>query len=164
MTHGIEIRAARMADLPLADKGLRALAAHLGDGYAVDAQALAEAAFGPAPSIRLQLALGADGDCLGVVQGSPVFSTMQGGLGLFVSDLWVSEAARGAGLGRRLLAAVCRDAAAHWGRPNFVRLMVHRGNLGGAHFYERLGFRRMEGLDLIALDAFALERLGDAMP
>lgn len=159
MTRAIEIRAAGPDDLPLIDSALRALAAHLGDPYAVDLQALSDAAFGPTPAIRLQLAPGAEGACLGIVQASPVFSTMQGGLGLFVSDLWVAEAARGAGLGRRLLAAACRDAADHWGRTRFLRLLVHEGNKSGVRFYGRLGFRRMEGLDLLALDGAAVEQL-----
>ncbi|MBY6199749.1 GNAT family N-acetyltransferase [Maritalea mobilis] len=161
MPHPITIRTAQKDDLSFLDGALRSLARDLGDPYPTDIETLAQAAFGPTPAVRAQLALSNDGSCVGVALASPLFSTMKGGVGVFVSDLWVSSDARGAGLGPRLLAAALRDAAKAWGRPLFLRLMVHDDNADARRFYERMGFRTFRGMDLLTLDGDALTTLED---
>jgi ribosomal protein S18 acetylase RimI-like enzyme len=68
-----------------------------------------------------------------------VFSTVRGGAGLYVSDLWVAPEARSAGLGHRLLKAAEARAAEAWG-AGFLRLTVYDDNPRARAFYDRLGF------------------------
>ena len=73
-------------------------------------------------------------------------------MGLLVSDLWVAEAVRGRGSGRRLIAAAARDGAARWGAA-WLRLNVYHSNAGARRFYERLGFAQVAISELaMALD------------
>jgi len=55
-----------------------------------------------------------------------------------VFSVWVEEAARGSGVGRRLVEAVA-DWARTWGARRLV-LWVFRSNRGAIDFYLRLGF------------------------
>jgi len=87
------------------------------------------------------------------------YSTFEGRSGIYLEDLYVAAAARGLGVGRRLMAKLaalalergCRRldlAALHW---NPARM-----------FYERLGFRRMEDWLPYRADGDALRRLAEA--
>lgn len=125
--------------LPLLEAGLKALAADLGDPYALDAEGLRRALFGPHPSSHGLLARGADHALWGVALYSPVLSTATGGAGVYVSDLWVAEAARGRGLGASLLSQVGARAAAMW-EAKFIKLMSYAGNSRARAFYARMGF------------------------
>lgn len=159
MSTATEIRRATDADLGHLDAALRALAGQLGDPYRVSAADIGCAAFGNAPSILATIALDAETACLGILVASPLFSTIQGGGGLFVNDLWVAPPARGQGIARALLATACREAGALWGDVRFLRLMAHDHNAAGRAFYGRMGFRRMEGMGLLTLDGVAFDRL-----
>ncbi|MGH6959024.1 MAG: GNAT family N-acetyltransferase, partial [Dongiaceae bacterium] len=68
------------------------------------------------------------------------YSTWEDRAGLYVEDLYVSEWARGAGLGRRLLAEIAALAAARGFRR--VDLWVLHWNPARA-FYERIGFAEL---------------------
>ena len=72
-------------------------------------------AFGPAPVLYALLAVTTDGDIIGVAAYSPFFSTVNGAVGVYVSDLWVAEEIRGKQLGRLLLAAVRKAGLEAWG-------------------------------------------------
>ncbi|AHM03668.1 acetyltransferase, GNAT family [Roseibacterium elongatum DSM 19469] len=161
MPDPITIRTAQKDDLSHLDGALRTLAEDLGDPYPTDIATLERAAFGACPSIRAQLALAVAGPCVGIALASPLFSTMKGGTGVFVSDLWVSSGARGRGLGPRLLSAALRDATRSWGRPLFLRLMVHDSNADARRFYGRMGFDAFRGMDLVTLEGEALTNLED---
>ena len=76
---------------------------------------------------------------VGAALYSPSFSTAKGGAVTYVSDLWVAESERGSGLGRRLLAAVARDAAECWGAER-MKLNVYHATPRPRAFYARLGF------------------------
>ncbi len=56
-----------------------------------------------------------------------------------MQDLFVSEAARGLGLGRRLLAEAAALSSARGG--SYLRLAVDSGNVTAQAFYERVGLR-----------------------
>ncbi|SMX48558.1 GNAT family N-acetyltransferase [Maliponia aquimaris] len=141
------------ATLPLLEQGLRALADDLGDAYALTSGALRAGLFGPRPACRGLVA--ADGDAVGgVVLFSPLMSTSLGGPGAYVSDLWVSAARRGTGLGRALLAEVARHGGAR-----FLRVAVYDDSPGAARFYARLGFAPKPGEGMLFMTGTALDAL-----
>jgi ribosomal protein S18 acetylase RimI-like enzyme len=132
--------------------GLAHLSAELGEPHRMDAAHLAAAMRRPEPAFRALIA-----GTRGLVLYSPVFSTVTGGAGAYVSDLWVAPEARGGGLGRRLLAAAARDAAARWGAIHLT-LAVYDDSAQARGFYARLGFAPIPG-QRFALDPAATERL-----
>lgn len=134
--------------VPQLHHALTRLSADLGDTHVASLAALTEAA----GTWRALLAL--DGETpVGALFAAPLFSTTRGGLGLYVSDLWVDGALRGRGLGPRLLAA----ALAEWD-PVFVKLSVYAQNAAGQAFYTRSGFAPQDETNMI-LHGAALERL-----
>jgi len=132
------IRDAGAADIPLLETGLRALAQDLGDPYLAPMPALAAACHGP-QSFARALVVECSSKLVAVTLFIPTFSTIGGGAGTIVTDLWVDKAHRGEGLGRRLLAAVAERAKAAWG-ASFLKLSVYDNNPRAAVFYSRLGF------------------------
>lgn len=131
---------------------LTRLSDDLGDTHMASLSELEAAGFGVASSWQAMLAL-RTGVPVGALLASPVFSTTRGGLGLFVSDLWVDGEMRGQGLGQRLLGCALRE----WS-PVFVRLAVYDGNAGAQAFYTRAGFVPQDETNLI-LHGAALDRL-----
>jgi len=125
-------------DMVRLDRALRALSGDLGDDHASTAAALAAAIEGPHPAAWALLAQKGDAT-LGAALFSPVFSTVEGAAGVYVSDLWVSQSARGRGLGRRLLAETVARAARLW-RAEWISLAVYADSAASRRFYERLGF------------------------
>ena len=107
---------------------------------------------------RAQIAVSA-GQPVGAAVYSPIYSTTRARPGVYVSDLWVAAAARGGGLGAKLLAAVRDDARARWG-AGFVRLVVYADNPRALGFYTRLGFALRSDEAGMLLEGAALERLG----
>jgi GNAT superfamily N-acetyltransferase len=99
-------------------------------------------------------------------QGTPLgfalffanFSTWEGRPGIHLEDLFVVDAARGTGLGRRLVASVAAIAVAR-GAPR-LDLAVLRWNPARA-LYERLGFAEMEEWRPYRLEGAALARLAE---
>jgi GNAT superfamily N-acetyltransferase len=84
------------------------------------------------------------------------YSTWEGRAGLYVEDLYVSEWARGTGVGRRLLAEVAALARArHCPR---LDLSVLHWNPARA-FYDRIGFTEMVEWRRYRLTGNALEQL-----
>lgn len=153
------IRRAQPDDLPLVMAGLRGLAADLGDPFRASESLIETALFGPMPIVRAQLAL-AGAQLRGLAYYSPMFSTMLGMAGCYVSDLWTAPDARGTGLGARLLGAVARDVRADW-QAGFIKLAAYRDNAPALAFYERLGFERMEGEMALRIAGPALATLED---
>ena len=152
------IRRATGADAAEVLAGLQALAAAMGDPFrASQSQVAAGLASG---AIRAELAGSAPGQGLGegVALWSPFLSTTRGAMGAYVSDLWVAEAARGQGLGPRLLASVRDRAAAEFG-ATFLRLAVYADNPGALRLYQRLGFQPKADEIWLALEGPALEAL-----
>lgn len=96
---------------------------------------LLEYGFGPDPHFEALIAE-ADGAYAGMSLFFRSFSTWLGRPGVYVQDLYVEEAFRGLGVGRKLLrrvAAIVRDRGGV-----YMRLSVDTGNLVAQDFYTRL--------------------------
>ncbi len=150
-------RVACPADLERLEGALAALSADLGDPHAAGRDSLARALFGPNPAAHGLLAQAGD-DTRGAALFSPVYSTVKGMAGVYVSDLWVAPAARGQGLGRRLLAAVADEAGALWG-AGWLKLAVYDHSTAAQAFYRRLGFAPAQGQQELRLEAAGIAAL-----
>lgn len=128
------------AAVPVLQSALERLSLDLGDTHRIDIGTLEKALFGDCPSCHGVLATGPGDALLGAALFSPVMSTTAGGAGAYVSDLWVSEPARGRSLGRKLLAHVARRSSDLW-QARFIRLVSYAPNTQARVFYERLGFK-----------------------
>ncbi|MGP9790543.1 GNAT family N-acetyltransferase [Roseinatronobacter sp. NSM] len=136
-------------DLARLETALRTLSADIGECYATDSATLARGLLGAQPAAHGLLALQGD-QTLGAALYSPVFSTVRGGAGAYVSDLWVSAQARGQGLGARLLAQVARAGAAQW-QATWLKLAVYDHSHSAQAFYQRLGFAPTQGMQEMRL-------------
>jgi ribosomal protein S18 acetylase RimI-like enzyme len=153
----VEIHTVTPETLPAFHAGLRHLSYHLGDAHHAGADALTAALFGPHP---FALGLMAS-DGTGALLAMPVFSTIHGGPGLYVSDLWVAEAARGSGMGRRLLSAALNQTL--WGAPRFLKLTVYEDNPSARAVYDRLGFQSQDADTAMLLEGARLTSLKDTV-
>ncbi|SNR43392.1 GNAT family N-acetyltransferase [Puniceibacterium sediminis] len=154
---GIVIAPVGTADIPLLDAALRQLATDLNDRYTADQATLAAAVCGPGADCLALLAT-RNGSPMGAVLAAPVFSTMRGGAGLYVSDLWVTESVRGKGLARRLLASALQHGTQR-NAGHFLKLTVYRDNPGARAAYDRLGFTGQPDETNMTLTGPALENL-----
>ncbi len=155
-----KIRPATIEDAEALDAALRDLSTHMGDAHAASIDDLKHAGFGGHPSFHALVAERA-GILSGVVVYSPMFSTVRGSSGLYVSDLWVSDVARGCGLGRRLLATAFDDASKRWGAA-FIKLAVYHDNTDARAFYSRLGFTENVEEHYLVLSGHQLTTLSGA--
>lgn len=78
------------------------------------------------------------------------YSSWLGRPGIYVQDLFVDEAARGSGLGRRLLQHTAAIGSARG--ANHLRLSVDHINTPAQLFYESLGFRRRDDEHILQAD------------
>ena len=155
----IKIRLAERADAPRLNVALQQLSETMGDTHRAGDLAVAEAGFGDTPAFYAVLAELGD-TVVGVAVYSPLFSTVRGKAGAYVSDLWVDEPARGQRLGIRLLAAVRDTANAQWG-AGFLRLVVYDDNPRAISFYAGLGFRPSSGETSMTLEDATLTAMGE---
>lgn len=106
---------------------------------------------------------------LAELNGTPVgfalffhnYSTWEGRAGLYVEDLFVTEEARGHGLGRALMAAltaVARDR----GCPRLDLWVLHWNPT--REFYHRIGMRHMADWLPYRMEADAIAALADTAP
>jgi ribosomal protein S18 acetylase RimI-like enzyme len=75
---------------------------------------------------------------LGVCLWCMTFSSWRGAKGIYISDLYVLEHARGRKVGEKLLRGVMADAAKQG--ACFIKMEVDSTNTGAHRFYGRLGF------------------------
>ena len=99
-----------------------------------------------------------DAHVLGAALFSPVFSTVRGGAGAYVSDLWVAPEARGQALGTALLAAVAGLSRSDW-NASFIKLVSYSDNNEALRFYARLGFASLRGETGLTLSGAPLAAL-----
>ena len=160
----ISIVFATPADAPRVAELIGAMDAHYRPGQTLppagDYRAMVAATLGEREGTRFVLASGADGAPLGLA----CIAVIRPGRDLkglvYLKDLFVVEAARGRGLGRRLMAFIARFAADNGiGRIDFT---TDRGNEGAQRLYAALGAQAVEkiyytlpGVRLAALAAEA---------
>jgi GNAT superfamily N-acetyltransferase len=157
----LTIRPATAADLPLIAALIRELADYerLAHEVRFDETVLGERLFGARPYAEVVI-----GEVDGIAQGFALFfhnfSTFEGRPGIYLEDLFVRPAARGAGLGKALLAhlaglCVTRDCA----RLEWSVLDWNEPSIG---FYKKLGARMMDEWTVMRVDGDALAALGGA--
>lgn len=154
----ITIRPATPADVPLIADLIRALAEYekLAHEVRFDEAVLGAKLFGPRPYAEVVI-----GEVDGVAQGFALFfhnfSTFEGKPGIYLEDLFVQPPARGAGLGKALLAHLAalvleRDCA----RLEWSVLDWNEPAIG---FYKALGARLMDEWTVMRVDGDALRQL-----
>lgn len=136
----LRIRPAQREDAPALLSMMQALAAHEGSGGAlrIDLPTLQRDGSGPSPRFHALLAEVA-GIPVGYVSYTIHYSIWAGSTVIAVDDLYVAEAHRSCGAGRRLMEAV-RAICIRDGH-GFVRWTVELDNPRAIAFYERLGAR-----------------------
>jgi GNAT superfamily N-acetyltransferase len=158
-----DIRPAASADVPLLLKLIGELADYerLRDEVVVDAALLERHLFGPRPAAEAVLAEAAD-EAAGYALFFPTFSTFLGRPGIWLEDLFVRPARRGAGIGQALLAHVAQLTVARGcGRLEWSALDWNEPALA---FYRGLGARRLNEWQLHRLDGAALAAFAGDRP
>lgn len=150
------IRPTVLADAPVLQTLLEEHVAHHGERLERGVEALQCYGFGPLRLFRTLIAE-RKGTPLGFALFYPDFSTLRGRPGVLLQDIYVREAARGSGLGRKLLACVMREAQ-DWDAA-FLSLMVDRNNAAAQGFYARLGFAPRGDYDMLILEGEGLATL-----
>ncbi|MEY4269510.1 MAG: hypothetical protein RLZZ58_726 [Pseudomonadota bacterium] len=154
----VSIRPATRADLPLIAALIRELADYeqLAHEVRFDAAVLGDRLFGARPYAEVVI-----GEVDGAAQGFALFfhnfSTFEGRPGVYLEDLFVRPEARGAGLGKALLAhlaglCVARDCAR-------LEWSVLDWNAPAIGFYQSLGARMMDEWTVMRVDGGALAAL-----
>jgi GNAT superfamily N-acetyltransferase len=138
----ISIRFATEADCGLILEFIRELALYekAPDAVVATEAQLRQHGFGAHPRFEALIAE-LDGAPVGMALFHPRFSTWTGTPTVFLEDIFVREAARGHGVGRRLMARLATVALERgWGRIDFHVLDWNpaRG------FYQKLGFDHLE--------------------
>ena len=156
----LSIRSATPADLPLIAELISALAAYerLADQVRFDEAALGDKLFGPRPYAEVLIGE-AERKPMGFALFFHNFSTFEGRPGIYLEDLFVRPEARGAGLGKALLAELARIAVAR----DCARLewAVLDWNEPAIEFYGSLGARPMDEWTVMRVDGPALAALAD---
>ena len=157
MSATVTIRFAGPDDAGLVLRLIRELAAYeRAPGAVVATEAdLLRHGLGPDPQFEALLAF-LDGEPAGMALFHSRFSTWLGRPGIYLEDLYVVEAARGQGIGRRLMARLAAVAVERgWGRIDFQVLDWNPAR----NFYHRLGMEHLGGWLRYGADEAALFRL-----
>ena len=157
MTGTVAIRFAGPDDAALVLRLIRELATYERAPEAVVATEadLLRHGFGPDPQFEALLAF-VDREPAGMAVFHSRFSTWLGRPGIYLEDLYVVEAARGHGIGRRLMARLAAVAIERgWGRVDFHVLDWNPAR----EFYHRLGIAHLGEWLRYGADAAALQRL-----
>lgn len=155
---GFTIRAAVPGDEPVLLALVQALADYERESDAVKANVadFTAALFGPQAVAEAVLAE-ADGAVVGLALFFRNFSTWTGKTGIYLEDLFVVPAARGAGVGRALLAHLAALAVAR-GYARF-EWSVLDWNTPAIGFYTALGAKPMDEWTVMRVEGDALTRL-----
>jgi GNAT superfamily N-acetyltransferase len=153
------VRRARESDVDSVVELVHDLAAHEGAPQEchLTADQLRAALFGPSPALFCHVAEMA-GEVAGIALWFLNFSTWRGTHGIYLEDLFVRQAARGAGLGTALLAALAEECVRH----GHTRLewVVLNSLTETAAFYKSLGAVPMDDWTTFRLTDEPLRALG----
>jgi GNAT superfamily N-acetyltransferase len=155
----ITVRSATADDVPLLLRLIRELAAFekAPDSVVATEADLLRHGFGAERSFEAILAF-LDGEPAGCALFHTRFSTWLGRPGLYLEDLYVTEPARGHGVGRRLMARLAAIAIERgWGRIDFHVLDWNPAR----EFYHRLGMHHHAEWLRYGGDETALKRLAE---
>jgi GNAT superfamily N-acetyltransferase len=154
---GTIVRAASVEDAATLLRLFAALAEyeHLQDELEADETRLREALFGDQPAAAALIAERA-GEPVGYALFFATFSSFRASRGIWLEDLFVLPAYRGAGVGRALLAAVAARVPEARGRLEWCALNWNELALG---FYRGIGARPMDEWMTLRLDDEALARI-----
>ena len=151
----ITYRSAVAADVPVLHAMLQCLSDHDGGDYTVGSQqSLLQHGFGPRALFHAALAE-RGGTTVGMVIFYPDFSTHRGQPGVYVQDIYVDDATRGAGVGRGLLGFMLHMQ--DW-EAQYITLGVSPQNAVANRFYDRLGFSG-RGYQMMLVAGPAFDRL-----
>ena len=144
MNSPVSVREAAIEDVPAILGLIRELAAfeNLSDAVQADEATLREHGFGPDPRFKVLLAE-ADGVAIGFLSYMIRYSIWGGSEFINLDDLFVSERARGSGVGRLLMRRMA-EIALEKAMP--VRWELLPGNARAKTFYEALGAKISEKL------------------
>ncbi len=139
----IEIRPAAASDAEAIHRMILALADGMGmaDQIRSSPEDFRRHGFGDQPVFEALIAE-RDGVAMGLCLYFSSFSSWAGKRGVYVQDIYVDQAARGTGLGRRLLAETARRAVAQG--AVFMRLAVDKDNRLAREFYAKAGMIHAE--------------------
>lgn len=164
MSGTFRIRAATQGDMPAIHRLVHALAVYekLADRMTAGETELREALFGERPRIEAALAETADGRAVGIAVFYENFATFTCTPGFYLEDLYVEEAARGAGIGRALIAwGAARALERGCARYQWV---VLDWNSPARDFYRSLGAEETPEWIGVRVSGEALDRLARAKP
>ena len=135
---GLCLRFAKRDDAPLIHRMVAELAAFLGDSdmHVASAADYAEHGFGETAKFECVIA-DYQSQPVGMCLFFGSFSTWTGKPGIYVQDLYISDKARGLGLGKKLLAHVARIGVERG--CGYLRLSVDAGNASAQAFYQACG-------------------------
>jgi ribosomal protein S18 acetylase RimI-like enzyme len=153
----ITIRIAQIEDAEKVHDALCQLSIDLGDQHRATLAHVIQHGFGENSKFTAVLAE-QETTPVGVSAFSPIFSTTQGGPGIYISDLWVSRSLRGKGLGKKLIIESDKAAVQIWG-STFIKLSVYRNNLDAIATYKHFGFEAIEGETTMLLPEQSLNQL-----
>ena len=154
----IQIRPAAPQDVPLILTFIHELATYekLADKVVATGADMHAALFGERPVIEATIA-SLDGQPVGYALFFPTFSTFLGKPGLYLEDLYVRPAARGFGVGRKLLEHLARVTVERgWGRLEWSVLDWNEPSIA---FYKKMGAKPMDEWTIFRLTGDSLHRL-----
>lgn len=154
------LRPATAADLADIVRLIRALAEyeHLLHETTVTADDLRETLLGPLPRAHVILAE-VDNDPVGIAVFFYTFSTFKAVSNIFIEDLFVEPAHRGAGIGLALMREIAQRAVAE--RCGRVEWRVLNWNQPSIDFYQRIGAETMADWHTRQLGGDALAALAE---
>jgi GNAT superfamily N-acetyltransferase len=154
----IDIRRATPLDVPIILTFIRELAEYekLADAVVATDDDLYVALFGERPVIEAVIAT-KDDEPVGYALFFPTFSTFLGKPGMYLEDVYVRPAARGLGIGRKLLEHLARITVQRgWGR---LEWSVLDWNEPSINFYKKMGSTAMDEWTIYRLAGDALRSL-----
>jgi GNAT superfamily N-acetyltransferase len=158
MTDTISIRRATPLDVPIILTFIRELAVYekLADQVVATDDDMHLALFGERPVIEALIATN-DGEPVGYALFFPTFSTFLGKPGMYLEDVYVRPAARGKGIGRKLLEHLARLTVERgWGR---LEWSVLDWNEPSIKFYKKMGATPMEEWTVFRLTGQELRKV-----